>query len=947
MTDYFNSIYQSNSGYVDDMFSRYSENPNSVGLEWRAFFSGFEQGFSSASGLSQNVPQYEQLLQDIAHVQTTKVGTSNTQVDKSQIEFELKVAQFVYSWKKNGHLKAKTNPLNANTKFVPELEESFYKFTPEDLKRNTKAGILAGFPELPFAVLIQNLKSRFAGSVGAEIEHVQDEEERSWLYAEFEKIYASVDKVTQKNIFSELAKADSLEKTIATKYIGKKRFSIEGSDAQIPACSSFIEESANLGAEECTVAIAHRGRLNFLVHIIGKPLEQLLAEWEGIPHAGLYGDCDVKYHYGYESERLTRSGKKVRVSMPFNPSHLEFVGSVAMGDTRARQQFYYNGDTNKVASIVFHGDAAIAGQGIVYENAQMMALSGYKIGGTVHFVANNQVGFTTDPKDSRSSTYCTDVAKVTGSPVFHINADDIDTLHNLMTLCARYRVQFKKDIYVDLICFRRYGHNEADEPNFTQPLLYKLIKDKPSPYEAYMNYLTAHFGFSEDELKEIYNKFRQDMNLEFDKVKIEQAKIIQFVPLRDAGNLVRASEKQMLEPTNTLFPLDKLKELASKICTLSPDFHPNPKLARIIVNERSEMAQGHKRIDWGMAELLAYATLLDEGFSIRLSGEDCERGTFAHRHATLIDFEDGHKWTSLTTINPNAKAEVINSLLSEEAVMGFEYGYAARHVKCLTLWEAQFGDFVNGAQVIIDQFISAGESKWAQQQGLVLLLPHALEGQGAEHSSARLERFLQLCAQGNMQVCYFTTGAQLFHALRRQQHRNFRKPLVVMTPKSFLRSPRASCTLEELAHGNFEEILDDHRIEKKNLVEKVLLCSGKIALDLFDALEKDEFKFLFEKVAIIRVEQLYPFHHEKMNQILAKYKNAKIAWVQEEPKNMGAWFFIQDEMQSVLQKNKIKDFPYFGRSKRPAPAVGLEKIHHIEQGRLIQSSLKSNEGCEI
>jgi 2-oxoglutarate dehydrogenase E1 component len=485
MTDFFNSIYQSNSGYVDAMFARYNTDPNSVGIEWQAFFSGFQQGFSSASQLSQNAEHYSQILNTLAE----KRPGQEENASKASLDFELRVAQFVCLWKKNGHLLADTNPLRRGMAPTGDAAGSMLEnnFTTEELTRSTKAGILFNLPEMPLSELIQKLKIQYAGHVGIELEHIECESEKNWLYEEIKKIYEPVDKETQKHIYKELAKADALEKTIATKYVGKKRFSIEGADAQIPASQSFMAEAAKLGAEECTIAIAHRGRLNFLVNVIGKPLERLLAEWEGYPHDGLKGDCDVKYHYGYESVQEIRSSKSVRVSMPFNPSHLEFVGSIVMGDTRARQQLYYNNDTNKVASLVFHGDAAIAGQGIVYENAQMMTLCGYQVGGTVHVVANNQVGFTTNPVDARSSTYCTDVAKVTGSPVFHVNADNLDALHNVMTLCARYRAQFKKDIYIDLICFRRYGHNEADEPNFTQPLMYKLVKEKPAPYETEMH----------------------------------------------------------------------------------------------------------------------------------------------------------------------------------------------------------------------------------------------------------------------------------------------------------------------------------------------------------------------------------------------------------------------------------------------------------------------------
>lgn len=962
MSNSFDSIYQQlNSGYIDEIFARYQEDPTSVGAVWQAFFSGFQEGFSTASSLSQNSEHFEHVLEGLAHQQyekpdvttapakatAAKASGTPTCAPTTNMEFEFKVARYVCAWKKNGHLKAQTNPLHPVERNVPDLELNFYGFSPEELKMQTSAGILAGLPSQPLNELSENLKKLFAGTIGVEFEHVENAEEKNWLYNELKNIHAPVNKETQKQIYTELSKADAVEKTIATKYIGKKRFSIEGADSQLVACQSFMEQSAQLGAEECTVAIAHRGRLNFLVNVAGKPLENLLAEFEGYPNETLKGDTDVKYHFGYESIQKTRNGKDIRVSMPFNPSHLEYVGPVVMGETRACQDFYYKGDTSKVASIVFHGDAAIAGQGIVYETAQMMSLWGYQVGGTVHVAANNQVGFTTNPADARSSTYCTDAAKVTGSPVFHVNADDLDGLHNVMSICAKYRAQFKRDIYVEIVCFRRFGHNEADEPNFTQPVLYKYVKDKPAPYETYASYLTTKNIFSDDELKKIYNDFREQMNAVYDRVKKEHLPIIQFQDFRESNKLILASESQMLEKSKTTYPIKKLKELAEKICVVPESFHPNTKLARIILAERSDMAQGKKRVDWGMAELLAYATLLDEGYSVRLSGEDCQRGTFSHRHVTLIDAENDDKYTSLKAINPNARVDIVNSLLSEEAVMGYEYGYAVRNINCLTIWEAQFGDFANGAQVIIDQFIASGETKWAQQQGLVLLLPHGLEGQGAEHSSARFERFLTLCAQGNMQVCYFTTGAQLYHAMRRQLLRNFRKPLVIMSPKSFLRSPRASCTLEDLATGTFQEFLDDDRITQKPKIERVLLCTGKIAFDLFDALEKDDYKPLAEKVAIVRIEQVSPFHAKKMTTLLAQYKNAKVFWVQEEPKNMGAWMFIQDELRQILDSQKLNQLQYIGRSKRATPAVGLEKLHNIEQDKIIENALKSSKGFEI
>ncbi len=948
--DIFSDIYQTNSGYVDEIFQRYQENPKSVGLEWQAFFSGFQVGFSTASSLSTQSDHYLHLLDALSQQKKIIGQNQNTQgniLSGAQIEFELRCAQLVVDWRAFGHLNAKVNPFSVVQKdahYHPEFVKG--RFTSLELAQKTKAGMIANMPEMTLNELIEALGKKYSGTVSAEFSHIEKQEEREWLYQEYESIFLPVDKDTQLKIYQELAKTDALEKTIATKYVGKKRFSIEGADAQITACNSFMDECAKLGAQECTVAIAHRGRLNFLVNVIGKPLELLLAEWEGKPHDGLLGDTDVKYHFGYESIQTTRNGYKMSVSMPFNPSHLEYVDSVVMGETRARQQLYYSGETSKVVSIVFHGDAAVAGQGIVFEVAQMMNLEGYRVGGTVHVVANNQVGFTTDPVDSRSSTYCTDVAKVTGSPVIHIHCDEIDLLHNVMTLCARYRAKFKKDIYIDLVCFRRYGHNEADEPTFTQPLMYKKIKEMPSPYESYGNYLSSTGKFQLEELKSIHKDYRSEMNKVYDKVVQEKIKIKQFHPLRLAGELSRGTLDDMLQPINTKISIEILKDLAHKITLIEQDFHVNTKLARIIVQARQAMAKGQEPVDWGMAELLAYASLASEGYSIRLAGEDVQRGTFSHRHATLVDAENGSKYTALETINPNVKIEFINSLLSEEGALGFEYGYTITHPNCLTLWEGQFGDFVNGAQVIIDQFLAAGETKWAQQQGLVLLLPHGLEGMGPEHSSARPERFLQLCAEGNMQVCCLTSGSQLFHVLRRQLHRSYRKPLVIMTPKSFLRSPWACSSLDDLAQGCFKELLDDARIDDATKVEKVLFCSGKIAFDLLDALEQETYKAYAEKIAIVRIEQLYPLAHEQVLSVVSRYSNAKLFWVQEEPKNMGYWTYIFEELITHHAFENLK-LHYIGRSKRPSPAVGLDKAHQTEQEKIIHHALASLNSYEV
>lgn len=926
----FENIYSVNAAYVEDMFSRFQSNPASVPTEWRAYFNGFFDGAKLGTGRGEST-------QDIA--------------------FEMSAAKLVQNYKTCGHFHANLNPLTDNAilkKRVMSCATSVksdifniasYGLHETDLNRITHAGLLIGLNQpLALSELIKQLERLFCGTIGIEIEHVSCSDEKDWLYREFINLKSqSILPQTQKQIFTELARADALEKTIATKYIGKKRFSIEGADAQIVAAESYMDALAGLGTQEFRIGIAHRGRLNFLVNLVGKPLADLFAEFEGEPDTNFCGDGDVKYHNGYDSVHTTRQGHSVRVGLSCNPSHLEYVDPVVIGETRAIQTMYYQSDTSKMAALLFHGDAAISGQGIVYETAQLMALNGYKVGGVVHVVANNQIGFTTNPRDSRSSVYCTSVARVTDSPVFHVNGDDPEAVHNIMTLAAKYHVEFKKDIYVDILCFRRFGHNEGDEPSFTQPVLYKLIKEKPAPYENYARQLTAQNRFTEPELKSIYQSFHTEMNVVYDKIKTEKRKVTQFKPARDAGKLAHASEQDILTPVDTTVPTEKLKSLAAKLTEYPQTFHIHPKIEQLVIAGRKNMLEGKRPVDWGMAEMMAYASVIDDGFSLRLTGEDTQRGTFSHRHAVFIDTETEDEFSPLKTINSTSKVEIVNSLLSEEATMGYEYGYATVAVNTLTLWEGQFGDFANGAQVIIDQFIASGETKWCQQQGLVLLLPHGMEGQGAEHSSARLERFLQLCAQGNMQVCYLTHSNQIFHVLRRQVKRNFRKPLVIMSPKGFLRSRRTFSTLEALAQSKFEEILDDARITKPESVERVLFCTGKIALDLFDALETEEFKQLAQTVGIVRIEQLYPLHIEKLSQAVARYSNASVfAWVQEEPCNMGAYQYIQQDITQIINKDKktTQLLLYFGRSRRATPAVGFEKVHHKEQMQVIASALK-------
>ncbi|NBO38346.1 2-oxoglutarate dehydrogenase E1 component [bacterium] len=942
----FSTIFQANAAFVEEMFLKYRENPMAVSEGWRAYFEGFHEGFETAVRLKP-----DEHLNGNGHA---LAETGSLTRSPEQGSFEQHCASLVQAYCTFGHLQANLNPLGIEPAAHAALSLESYGFSAADLARTTAAGARFGLPPLTLGELVADLTRRFCATVGVEFEHLADLSERQFLYESMAKLNQTPAPETRLELYKELAKADALEKTIATKFIGKKRFSIEGADAQIPALETVFDVGAKLGAQEFPIAMAHRGRLNILVNCIHKPLEQLFAEFEGYPNDGLQGDGDVKYHGGYEADRKTRSGSDIRISLTYNPSHLEFVGCIVMGEARAKQVLHHGGNVNAVLPVVLHGDAAFAGQGVVYETLQMMRLDGYNVGGTIHIIANNQVGFTTNPKDGRSGLTVADIGKTVQSPIFHVNADDIENLHAVMTIATEYRQRFNKDVVIEIICFRRHGHNETDEPRFTQPTLYKRVDSKASPFETYAQHLGKQGldeRFNAEALASIHGSFKSAMNATYDRVKSEHIKLEQNSPHRGFESLRRyVSAEEMLKPVNSKLSVDLLKSLGSKLVEVPEGFTPNAKLARIILGERRDMVEEKKRIDWGMGELLAYATLLNEGFSVRLAGQDARRGTFSHRHGTLTDAETGKHFTSLKNCLKNdARIEIWDSLLSETAAMGFEYGYATQHTRALVIWEAQFGDFANGAQVIIDQFFVSGESKWGQTQGLVLLLPHGYEGQGPEHSSARLERFLQMAAQGNIQVCYFTNAKQLFHALRRQVIRDFRKPMVVMTPKSFLRNPRASTSFEELADGRFEEVLLDPRSElASDKVTRILLCTGKVAHDLLDSTEKAENKSAATSTAVVRIEQLHPFPHAQLEAALKAYPKAKSwAWVQEEPRNMGAATFIMAKVQKTLSKVSKATLEYVGRSERASPAVGLEKLHLKEQEALLTAAWNSTETIEI
>ena len=972
MSQSFGEIFQTNAGYVDDLYARYQNDPRSVSVEWRHWFQGFQEGLTTV------LKSWESLGGVPAAVSSAGAGglpapgdsAGGGQGSGGAAQVFVALQQLVHAFASQGHRWAWVNPLADGAPARPQhsadncLDPAFYGLTPDHLRWPLPPDVVpvlsaavGALPQKPPTVgsFIESLNLIYCGSVGIECCFLNPNE-RLWVESQLPRLTTPAPAPVQYQIAQELARADVLEKTIGTKFIGKKRFSIEGADAQIPALESLFEAAAGAGAREFTLGMAHRGRLNILVHVVHKPLEQLVAEFEGEPNPNLGGDGDVKYHNGYECERQTRGGTPVRVSLAFNPSHLEFVDSVVLGEARAKQDLFYGSERKAVVPVLLHGDAAIAGQGTVYETINMMNLPGFTVGGTIHIVANNQVGFTTNPVDSRSSLSCTDVAKVVGAPVFHVNSTDLDAVHQVMTLAADYRQRFGKDVFVDLVCFRRHGHNEGDEPMFTQPLMYKKIKSMPTPFDNYVQKLSASGAKDSSDstaavaaLKDYYQQVRTDYTAQFDDAKKRRV-AISFAPWgRGFEKLQRGSEAQILDKVDTAVPEDVLKKLASELIALPAGFKPHQKLSRIVVQERQEMAQGLKPLDWGFAELLAYASLVAQGHSVRLVGQDARRGTFAHRHVALVDEDTGLRHVALEGMGTKggARFEVVDSLLSESAVMGFEYGFASTHPEALVIWEGQFGDFVNGAQVIVDQFVISGETKWGRTQGLTLLLPHGYEGQGPEHSSGRLERFLQLAAQGNMQVCNVTSAAQIFHVLRRQVVRSFRKPLIIMSPKSFLRNPRTTVGFAALSAGGFATVIDDPRftvsageqapVADAGKVKKVVLCTGKFAIDLLDLAEKED---PLAAIAIVRVEQIAPLDAGTLAAVVQRYPQARLVWAQEEPANMGAAGYVQPRLQRLFKAPE----GYVGRSERASPSVGVEKQHLKEQAQLVKACFDEKQG---
>jgi 2-oxoglutarate dehydrogenase E1 component len=912
-TQKFSYLKSANAGYIDETLSRYRADPSSVDPTWRYFFEGMELGEATASTPSANLMS------------------------------EAQVYELIEAYREFGRLLANINPLFPPPPSHPYLELSRFGLSEANLGNTYQAGNFLGIGPAALGSIISRLKQIYCSNVAIECNYIQNIEERDWIQNKIESVTGFVqplDPPTKKFILKRVTESETFERFLHTRYVAQKRFSIEGGEATIPGLDCMIETAAVSGAKEIILGMAHRGRINVLTNLMGKKPEFVLTEFEGTyDPLKLVGESDVKYHMGYSADLTTRQGRQIHLSLAFNPSHLEFVGPVVEGMARAKQCFTDDQDRSQVIPILIHGDAAFSGQGVCYETVQMSTLPGYQTGGTIHIVINNQVGFTTSPKDARSTTYCTDMAKMLNVPIFHVNGDDPEAMWNVSKFCIEYRQRFKKDAFIDLVCYRKHGHNEGDEPTFTQPVLYQAIKAHPSPRDVYASKLISEGVVQEAEpqawVEELNAKYTEAQN----RTRAEKPQPFVSSFERRWKGLKSATHEDMFKAVDTAVSDSTLKDLAQKLNTVPSGFHLHPKLGRFL-EARLKAVQESKGIDWGNGETLAYATLVSEGTPVRLSGQDVERGTFTHRHSVLNDYETGEAYVPLNHVaSKQATYSVFNSFLSETGVMGFDYGFSLADPKTLVIWEAQFGDFANGAQVIIDQFLAAGESKWQRMSGLVLLLPHGYEGQAAEHSSAKLERFLQLCGRDNMNVCNFTTPAQIFHALRRQVKRDFRKPLIVMSPKSLLRHPLAVSTLDEFSGAGFQEVLDDATVASDAIaqaVKNVLLCSGKVYYDLIT--EKTT-KNLGE-TAVIRVEQLYPFPAQKIAAILGRYKSAKLAWVQEEPRNMGAWTYIFGQWLGGYDRfaDSVggRGIDYVGREVGAAPAVGSAKLHEKEQKSIIE-----------
>jgi len=876
--DRFSFLNAAHTEFFAQLYDQYIENPDSVEPSWRSFFQGFDFGMATYNE--------ENVADQMAQYSSNSVASG--QVSEKVLK-EFNVIKLIDGYRTRGHLFTKTNPVRERRIHTPNLAIENFGLSAADLDTVFDAAKILGHQPATLKEIISRLENIYCQSIGVEYMYIRKPEVVQWIQDRLNvnDNLPSFDVEQKKNILDKLNEAVSFENFLHTKYVGQKRFSLEGGESIIPALDALIEAAAEKGVEQFVMGMAHRGRLNILANIFGKATQDIFSEFDGKDYDQEYFDGDVKYHLGLTSDRKTKSGKSININLAPNPSHLETVGAVIEGITRAKQDKYFPDDFSKVLPIAVHGDAAVAGQGIVYEIVQMAQLDGYKTAGTIHLVINNQVGFTTNYLDARSSTYCTDVAKVTLSPVLHVNADDTEAVVHAMLFALDYRMAFGGDVFIDLLGYRKYGHNEGDEPRFTQPVLYKIIARHKNPRDIYAEKLIVDGIIDQAYVNKIESDYKAKLDENLQESRKKDLTIIKPFMQDEWQGFVQVSDDVMLQKVDTTYDKKKLDGILSTISTLPSDKKFINKISKIVTDRKT--MYDNNLIDWGTAEALAYGSLLQEGYDIRLSGQDVERGTFSHRHA-VVKVEDSEEEVILlnSVQDKKGKFNVFNSFLSEYGVLGFDYGYALTNPNALTIWEAQFGDFSNGCQIMIDQYISCGEDKWNNQNGIVMLLPHGYEGQGAEHSSARMERYLQLCSRHNMYVADCTTPANFFHLMRRQMKTKFRKPLVVFSPKSLLRHPACVSTQEELANGSFQETIDDTSVDKSK-VKTVVFCTGKFYYDILAEREKLE----RNDVALVRIEQLFPLPTEQLKAIIATYPNADdYVWAQEEPKNMGAYSYM-------------------------------------------------------
>ncbi len=922
-----------NLPFVEGLYGQYLQSPESVPVEWRRWFEQMAWPKAGGNGNGHHAEPTGPSFRPTSIFNPP--GAATAAAARADLALQDRVDQLVRAYRVRGHKVAQLDPLDLPRDPHPELDLAHYGLTQADLEKTFSARTLAGPATLTLREIVERLRRTYCGPIGVQFMHIDDLEVKTWLQERMESSQnqRQLTRDEQVRILTKLTDAEIFEQFLHSKFVGAKRFSLEGGESLIPLVDQAIEEAARHGVEEMVFGMAHRGRLNVLANIMGKSPAQIFREFADKDPALHFGRGDVKYHLGYSSDRVTSSGRTVHLSLAFNPSHLEFVSPVVIGRARAKQDRRGDVERKKVLPLVIHGDAAFAGQGIVQETLNMSELPGYRVGGTIHVIVNNQIGFTTPPESSRSSYYPSDVARMLDIPIFHVNGEHPEAVAHVISLALDFRERFQKDVVIDMWCYRRYGHNEGDDPAFTQPVMYAHIRQRKSVREGYLDNLLKPGQITREIADEIAQRRRQHL-----EEALSEARRPEYAYKADYGRgvwsgYVGGADKATPD-VETGVPKERLSRLLHAQARTPEGFTTHPKIVKLL-QTRAEMADGDKLLDWGTAESLAFATLLTEGVRVRLSGQDSGRGTFSHRHAVLHDYRTGEHLLPLNLLSEDqAPIEAIDSPLSEQGVLAFDYGYSLDTPDALVLWEAQFGDFVNGAQVIIDQFIVSSEDKWHRLSGLVMLLPHGFEGQGPEHSSARLERFLGLSAEDNIQVCYPTTPAQYFHLLRRQVHRPIRKPLVVMTPKSLLRHPQAVSTLDDLATGGFQRILPDAATDPTK-VRRILMCSGKVFYDLHHAREV----LGAEDVAILRLEQIHPLRHDELARVLAPYADGTpVVWVQEEPANMGAWPFLQ-----VNLKDRVAGrFPFRGvtRPATSSPATGSAVSHRMEQELLIEHAFE-------